>query len=138
MTKTMITRCFALVLAALLAGCATTNVPPLTPSNPASPEAREGRTSSPPRLHGDELIQKADERLTGNAPIQPQYQTSEMGNMPGMQHDMQGTHEGMNTNGEQKAAKSYWTCIMHPQIKQQKPGKCPICGMNLVEKKGGQ
>lgn len=25
-----------------------------------------------------------------------------------------------------------WTCSMHPQIKQQKPGKCPLCGMDLI------
>lgn len=25
-----------------------------------------------------------------------------------------------------------WTCAMHPQIKQDKPGKCPICGMDLT------
>lgn len=25
-----------------------------------------------------------------------------------------------------------WTCSMHPQVKQPKPGKCPICGMNLI------
>ncbi|MFQ5506450.1 MAG: efflux RND transporter periplasmic adaptor subunit, partial [Planctomycetota bacterium] len=25
-----------------------------------------------------------------------------------------------------------WTCSMHPQIKLKKPGKCPICGMDLV------
>jgi Cu(I)/Ag(I) efflux system membrane fusion protein len=25
-----------------------------------------------------------------------------------------------------------WTCSMHPQIRQPKPGKCPICGMNLI------
>ncbi|MCK5114335.1 MAG: efflux RND transporter periplasmic adaptor subunit [Phycisphaerae bacterium] len=24
-----------------------------------------------------------------------------------------------------------WTCSMHPQIRSDKPGKCPICGMNL-------
>jgi rubrerythrin len=84
------------------------------------------------------LIQKANERLTGNAPVQPRYQPSEMGNMPGMQHDTQGMHEGMNMNGEQKPARSYWTCVTHPQVKQDKPGKCPICGMTLVEKKEGQ
>lgn len=26
----------------------------------------------------------------------------------------------------------YWTCSMHPQIKMDKPGKCPICGMDLI------
>jgi Cu(I)/Ag(I) efflux system membrane fusion protein len=26
-----------------------------------------------------------------------------------------------------------WTCPMHPQVKENKPGKCPICGMDLVK-----
>ncbi len=25
-----------------------------------------------------------------------------------------------------------WTCSMHPQIKMNEPGQCPICGMDLV------
>ena len=25
-----------------------------------------------------------------------------------------------------------WTCSMHPQIKMDKPGKCPICAMDLI------
>jgi multidrug efflux pump subunit AcrA (membrane-fusion protein) len=28
---------------------------------------------------------------------------------------------------------SYYTCSMHPQVKQDKPGKCPICHMNLTK-----
>lgn len=31
---------------------------------------------------------------------------------------------------EEKAAK--WTCSMHPQIRMDAPGKCPICGMDLI------
>ena len=27
---------------------------------------------------------------------------------------------------------SVWTCSMHPQIRQTKTGKCPICGMDLI------
>ncbi len=30
---------------------------------------------------------------------------------------------------------SYYTCSMHPQIHEEKPGKCPICGMTLIEVK---
>ena len=26
----------------------------------------------------------------------------------------------------------FWTCSMHPNIQKQKPGKCPICGMDLI------
>ena len=31
--------------------------------------------------------------------------------------------------GEQQ---QWWTCSMHPQIRQPKPGKCPICFMDLI------
>ncbi|MCB0656691.1 MAG: efflux RND transporter periplasmic adaptor subunit [Saprospiraceae bacterium] len=30
------------------------------------------------------------------------------------------------------AAVEWWTCSMHPQIRQHEPGKCPICGMDLI------
>lgn len=30
------------------------------------------------------------------------------------------------------AAPTIWTCAMHPQIQLPKPGKCPICGMELI------
>jgi Cu(I)/Ag(I) efflux system membrane fusion protein len=30
---------------------------------------------------------------------------------------------------------TYYTCSMHPQIMQDKPGNCPICGMKLIEVK---
>jgi membrane fusion protein, copper/silver efflux system len=33
---------------------------------------------------------------------------------------------------QQEAKKEIWTCSMHPQIRMDKPGKCPICGMDLI------
>src|SRR6476620_6729705 len=30
--------------------------------------------------------------------------------------------------------KELWTCSMHPEIIRDKPGTCPICGMDLVRK----
>ncbi len=30
------------------------------------------------------------------------------------------------------ANETIWTCSMHPQIRRDKPGKCPICGMTLI------
>ncbi|MFX1705700.1 efflux RND transporter periplasmic adaptor subunit [Chitinophaga sp. CC14] len=38
-----------------------------------------------------------------------------------------------NSHAEHKSGQLY-TCPMHPQIIQDKPGKCPICGMDLVLK----
>ncbi len=37
--------------------------------------------------------------------------------------------------GHQEAASEapkIWTCSMHPQIRRNEPGKCPLCGMDLV------
>ncbi|MEQ9261904.1 MAG: efflux RND transporter periplasmic adaptor subunit [Owenweeksia sp.] len=30
------------------------------------------------------------------------------------------------------ADETIWTCSMHPQIRQNEPGNCPICGMDLI------
>ncbi|WP_368121122.1 heavy metal-binding domain-containing protein, partial [Bacteroides fragilis] len=40
-------------------------------------------------------------------------------------HDMHGTSHDLVQDES-----GVWTCSMHPQIRQDKPGKCPICGMD--------
>lgn len=35
---------------------------------------------------------------------------------------------------ENAQKKELWTCSMHPQIIRNKPGNCPICGMDLIKK----
>jgi hypothetical protein len=44
-----------------------------------------------------------------------------------------------SSQSEQPAQKSekavQYTCPMHPEVVQDKPGKCPKCSMDLVEKK---
>ncbi|HJT66405.1 MAG TPA: heavy metal-binding domain-containing protein [Pyrinomonadaceae bacterium] len=37
---------------------------------------------------------------------------------------------------ETKPQAFYYTCIMHPQVHENHPGKCPVCGMTLVKKEG--
>lgn len=32
----------------------------------------------------------------------------------------------------QNSKTTIWTCSMHPQIRMSAPGKCPICGMDLI------
>ena len=41
-------------------------------------------------------------------------------------------HIGSSINQEM------WTCSMHPQIMQQEPGDCPICGMDLIPAETGE
>lgn len=41
-------------------------------------------------------------------------------------------HVGEKVTLESDQKISVWTCAMHPQIRMDKPGKCPICGMDLI------
>lgn len=43
------------------------------------------------------------------------------------------------SDGERKSVESLavdddtiWTCSMHPQVRQNEPGDCPLCGMDLI------
>jgi Cu(I)/Ag(I) efflux system membrane fusion protein len=56
---------------------------------------------------------------------------------------MENPEKYINETGKQETQKStqettnteeilYWTCSMHPEVKSDKEGNCPICGMNLI------
>jgi Cu(I)/Ag(I) efflux system membrane fusion protein len=43
------------------------------------------------------------------------------------------SHQSQNGSTDTTApAATIWTCSMHPQIRKDKPGKCPICTMDLI------
>lgn len=42
------------------------------------------------------------------------------------------TPEGGQVTPAPEAEAGIWTCSMHPQIRQDGPGLCPICGMDLI------
>ncbi len=52
-----------------------------------------------------------------------------------------GTHQSADIDyadhlhGAEEA--TWWTCSMHPQIRQPEPGKCPICAMDLIPVREG-
>jgi Cu(I)/Ag(I) efflux system membrane fusion protein len=45
-------------------------------------------------------------------------------------------HSSTKTDAKKEASQqekgTVWTCSMHPQIRKTEPGKCPICGMDLI------
>jgi membrane fusion protein, copper/silver efflux system len=66
-----------------------------------------------------------------------QHQTEQQkGTAPADSHD----HSAEKPAIEARQA-TWWTCSMHPQIKLPRPGKCPICFMDLIplasDKDGG-
>ena len=40
--------------------------------------------------------------------------------------------ESNGVNATELNQNTVWTCSMHPQIRQNEPGNCPICGMELI------
>jgi len=40
--------------------------------------------------------------------------------------------EAHKHSGTETVDHTIWTCSMHPQIRKDKPGDCPICGMDLI------
>jgi rubrerythrin len=126
-----------------LIGCAVNfQPPPLSASNPASVQAKESVTPpAKPMLGRDAITEKTNERLATNAETNPSFQPPEMQQMhhdmkgmEGTQHDESGAMKMDSDEKEPGTGKFYYTCKMHPQVHQEKPGKCPICGMTLIKK----
>ncbi len=40
--------------------------------------------------------------------------------------------DAVHQHSESEKVNEIWTCAMHPQIRMDKPGDCPICGMELI------
>ena len=36
-----------------------------------------------------------------------------------------------NIGSDQQERGTFYACPMHPEVRQEKPGRCPTCGMNL-------
>ncbi|MBU1009585.1 MAG: efflux RND transporter periplasmic adaptor subunit [Bacteroidetes bacterium] len=47
-------------------------------------------------------------------------------------HSSPEQEEQHNHLAEQAGKAAIWSCAMHPQIRMDTPGKCPICGMDLI------
>lgn len=45
------------------------------------------------------------------------------------------TREAQSSDSKTQSAATKYTCSMHPEVVQDKPGDCPKCGMKLVEKR---
>ncbi|MGQ9879505.1 MAG: heavy metal-binding domain-containing protein [Armatimonadota bacterium] len=102
---------------------------------------------------GDEVITRGNEYLKEGDPVTPvewgvsgpkelPQPSGEMPAMPGMEHGAHtqpapsDTHQH-DTHTDMPADKAYYTCSMHPEVRSDKPGDCPKCGMTLEKVEGG-
>jgi hypothetical protein len=119
--------------AALLGGsCASyTPPPPVGIEHPASENAPSpGVAPVGARLIPDDLdreVRPADVPGPGKGHQQPEARQE-----PGAGHSHPGHEPGSATT---PAGEATYSCPMHPEVKQNEPGRCPKCGMKLVEQK---
>ena len=71
---------------------------------------------------GDPLSAKTKARLTVHG--------SDQSSTPAMQHDQ----SKMEFGSSPSTAGVVYTCPMHPDVRSNKPGECPKCGMTLVRR----
>ncbi|KTG16584.1 MULTISPECIES: efflux RND transporter periplasmic adaptor subunit [unclassified Guyparkeria] len=89
---------------------------------PMHPQIVEEEPGSCP-ICGMDLVEKEFPAQEASA------ETGGMDEMSGQEgHD----HAASASSGGETVTR--WTCPMHPQIIEEEPGSCPICGMDLVEK----
>jgi len=54
-----------------------------------------------------------------------------------LRHRLLGNHPAETAESATDSPQQLWTCGMHPQIVEEHPGQCPICGMDLVPLRTG-
>src|SRR4029453_16121861 len=122
--------------AAVLVGCAV-NLPPPLVSNPVDAHAPEAATAllRPTLLATSHtfLSPAADDREQAAKQMDMSKMKHGSSDKGTMRDEMPGMSE-MSKEAAVPAPETYYTCPMHAQIKEGKPGNCPICGMMLVKK----
>ena len=105
---------------AMTVGCSPGPAPvSQSPKDPSNPAAAEGVSAPQPTL-------LASTSLPATPAADPHA---------GHQHGAAPAASAGSAAAEAGAPTVVYTCPMHPQITSPTPGRCPICGMNLVLKK---
>ena len=139
---------FFVFLTAFLGAC--TSMPPslvhsgADPSNPSAPEASAGHFRphfvATTKVYLDPSAGQGAEKMDmskrqGSAGMQG-TDHSKMADMSAPSPAAKAAEKpGGKPESSAKSPAVFYTCLMHPQIHEAKPGQCPTCGMTLVKER---
>jgi Cu(I)/Ag(I) efflux system membrane fusion protein/cobalt-zinc-cadmium efflux system membrane fusion protein len=83
-------------------------------------------------LDSESQLQEAMQKLLAAQLEAKQAGAAKSGGHDNHGHDRAGRGPGAKADTTKKTV---WTCPMHPMIAEPEAGACPICGMDLVQKK---
>jgi hypothetical protein len=106
----------ALAIGACSPGPVAVSQSPRDPSNPAAPEGAKAPSSS-------------------DAPSMAPADKHAHHEHHAHDHGAQGTSSPDAGSADSGSADAVYVCPMHPAVTSSTPGRCPECGMNLVQKK---
>jgi hypothetical protein len=114
-----------------LAGCASEVAARNPQVDPTSAQAAEAPPAAAPELP------RNDPTLVVSEPKQPPPPAAEEPHHHETTPATQPHHHESSPPAKPKSQHEHhviYTCPMHPEVQSDKPGKCPKCGMTLVEK----
>jgi hypothetical protein len=127
--KTLI---WSLLAALALTGCVSGKVSSLSETHPAHPQAQQSSEpiATPMLMAGSQgLVLPVSTNQTEMHHGQHQH-------TPSGKSTQQPEHKHEQEHGKETPAQgAVYTCPHHPEVKQNKPGECPKCGMKLEVKK---
>ena len=87
----------------------------------------EQHVSEKPETIPEKTMMDMDEHADHASTEEPQTTSEEMASM-----DEHADHAPMVTSSDEAKTIRYWTCVMHPTVKMQESGDCPVCKMDLI------
>jgi hypothetical protein len=119
-----------------LAACASEPRRPPSALDPSSPDAPESPPASlPSALAAPVASQSAgsEQGHAGHGSAAPSCDAGTSAAPPGTGH----AHHGGPDSSRDAGAATVYTCAMHPEVRSDKPGTCPKCGMKLMPEQPG-
>jgi hypothetical protein len=112
------------------AGCVSSELE--APANhPGHPAAHPAKLTLSRALHPDHGVQ--EEAADDEGPPHAGHETDTAVSKPSPERSGAGS-----SPTTQEGTAAIYVCPMHPEIVRKEAGKCPICGMNLVLRKGAK